>query len=180
LGSPGGETGTGIALDTAGNPHVIGTTSAAGFPVTATAADLTFNGATDTFVTRINAAGTAVTYSTYLGSPGRDIGNGIAVRNGDDYLVGLTDNPAFPIAGAPFDPGFNGGLDAFVARIRAAGPLDYSTFLGGTGNETGFAIAVAGNTDVYVTGETTSNPFPTVAAVDPTYNGGIDAFVTRF
>jgi hypothetical protein len=181
LGSTGGDRGNGIALDTAGNAHVTGMTSSNTFPIAGPAFDPVFNGGTDAFVSRVAAGGGGpLLYSSYFGAPGRDIGFGIAVKNGDDYLVGVTDHAAFPIAGLSFDLTFNGTLDAFVARVAAAGPLAYSTFLGGAAEDTGFGIAVAPNTDVNVTGETRSNTFPLRAAADPTYNGGFDVFVTRF
>ena len=89
----------------------------------------------DAFVTKLNAAGSALVYSTYLGGSGDDDGNGIAVdSSGNAYVTGYTDSTNFPTANA-FQAAFGGGSgDAFVTKLNAAGSaLVYSTYLGGSG-----------------------------------------------
>jgi hypothetical protein len=154
--------------------------------VTPNAYDRTYNGGADAFVTlldtgRKGAAG--LRYSTYLGGSGDDVGRGIAVKGHDAYVTGGTGSPNFPVTGDAFQRTAGGGGDAFVAQLdtKRAGPagLGYSTYLGGSSQDLGRAIAARGH-DAYVTGETFSPDFPvSSSAYDRTYNGEQDAFVTR-
>jgi len=145
--------------------------------------DTTFNGGGDAFVTKLNAAGTALVYSTFLGGSANDAGFGIAVdAAGRAYVTGSTFSPDFPTTpGAPGTTFSGGQLDAFVTSLNAAGTaLAYSTFLGGSGNDQGIGIAVDAASNAYVTGFTSSADFPTIpGAFDTTFNGGDDAFVTK-
>ncbi len=182
----------GIALDSSGNAYVSGSTTSANFPTTVGAFDTTFNGSFDAFVTKLNATGSALVYSTFLGTVDFDFGDDIAVdSSGSAYVTGLTASPNFPTTVDAFDTTYNGGpTDVFVTQLNASGSaLAYSTFLGGSGNpqETGIAddqgtgIAVDSSGSIYVTGVTRSANFPTtVGAFDTTFNGVQDAFVAKF
>ena len=158
------------------------------YPTTTGAFDTTYNGGnTDAFVTKLNAAGSALAYSTFLGGTGGfqelDQGWDIAVDgSGRAYVAGGTDSPDFPTTTGAFDTTYNGGnADAFVTKLNAAGSaLAYSTFLGGTGDEEGRGIAVDGSGRAYVAGGTDSTDYPTTSgAFDTSLNGGRDAFVTK-
>ncbi|MCB0206697.1 MAG: SBBP repeat-containing protein, partial [Anaerolineae bacterium] len=143
-----------------------------------------FNRGADGFVARLNAAGTALIYATYLGGSGEDIGFAIALDGSDNVCIaGKTTSSDFPVTAGSFDTTFNGGSsDAFVARLNAAGTgLDYASFLGGSRFEEGTDIDVDDTGDATVTGTTYSTDFPTTPnAFDPDYNGGTsDAFVAR-
>jgi len=191
LGGSGLDQGFGIAVDAAGNAYVTGQTSSTNFPTTPGAFDTTHNGFADAFVTKLNPTGSApLVYSTYLGSgAGDDRGFGIAVDGGGNAYVTGVAFPGFPTTPGAFDTTFNGGVDAFVTKLNAAGsaPLVYSTFLGGLGEDRGQGIAIDGAGNAYVTGRTlVTNPpsFPTTpGAFDTTPNGfgaGLfDAFVTK-
>ncbi|MBI2828549.1 MAG: Ig-like domain-containing protein, partial [Acidobacteria bacterium] len=134
LGGGSTESGNGIAVDAAGHAFVTGQTLSSGstpFPTTADALDLTRDGASDAFVTKLNLAGSGLSdlvYSTYLGGGGTESGNGIAVdAAGNLYVTGQTSSsstaPAipFPTTARAFDPSFNGGTqDAFVAKFGEA------------------------------------------------------------
>jgi hypothetical protein len=178
LGGNGEEDGRGIAVDGAGNATVVGLTGSSNFP-TVNALYPTSSGIQDAFVTRLNAAGNAVTYSTYLGGSGYDQANAVAVdASGNAYVIGYTDSPNFPIAGAM--RAWDGAYDAFVSKLNATGSgLVYSTYLGGSGGDFGDAIAVDGTGNAYVAGHTDSPDFPTVAAVqtlsDPLGNAFVGA-----
>ena len=182
----------GIAVDASGNAYVVGTTFSTDFP-TASPFQPAHGGSGevpfDAFVTKLNAAGNALVYSTYLGGSGRDDGLDIAVdSSGNAYLWGATDSSDFPTA-SPFQPANAGGFHAFVTKLNAAGSaLVYSTYLGGSGTDGGvFAIAVDTSRNAYVTGLTTSTDFPTVNPFQPAFAGGSaspggsgsDAFVTK-
>jgi hypothetical protein len=140
----------------------------------------TKRGSYDAFVTKVNANGQSLAWSSYLGGAGKDEGHGIAVDgNGNVYVTGKTESSDFPTTGG-FDTTLGlDGLDAFVTKVTAGGSLAWSSFLGGTIGDTGNGIAVDGNGNVYVTGETASTDFPTTGGFDTTHGGLIDAFVTK-
>jgi hypothetical protein len=180
LGGSGDDSGQGIAVDAAGNAYVTGYTTSTDFP-TANALQAANGGGRDGFVAKLNAAGTALVYSTYLGGSGDEFGRGIVVdAAGNAYVTGDTSSTDFPTAN-PLQAGNGGGsTDAFVAKLNGAGTaLVYSTYLGGSGDDSGQGIAVdaAGNT--YVTGYTTSTDFPTANSLQPANAGGYDAFVAK-
>jgi hypothetical protein len=193
LGGAGREQGQGIAVDASGNAYVTGLTESSdspftpayeGFPVTPGAFQNT--GSFDAFVTKFNAQGSALVYSTYLGgSSGVDRGWAIAVDGaGSAYVTGDTTATNFPTASA-IQNTYGGGLsDAFVTKLNAAGSgLVYSTFLGGNLTDEGRGIALDQNGDAYATGDTSSNNFPTVNPIQGDNGGGLsnhdDAFVVR-
>ena len=181
LGGDGNDAGFDIAVR-GDNAYVTGFTAAFNYPTTPGAFDTTLNTvARDAFVTKLNAAGSALIYSTYLGGSSADDGNGIAVdTRGRAYVAGFTGSTDFPTTPGAFDTTLNGG-DTFVTKLNASGSaLDYSTFLGGAGDDLGFGIAVDGSGSAYVTGFTNSTDYPTTrGAFDRTFNGGGDAFVTK-
>jgi Calx-beta domain/Carboxypeptidase regulatory-like domain/Beta-propeller repeat len=118
-------------------------------------------------------------YSTYLGGNGVDVNDAIAVDgSGNAYLSGSTSSTNFPGATPPL----HGQDDVFVVKFNATGSaLIYSTYLGGSGSESGFDIAIDSGGDAYVTGKTTSANFPLLNAFKSSYSGGTDedAFVSR-
>jgi hypothetical protein len=187
LGGSGDEYGWAIAVDGAGNAYVTGVTGSTTFPgVTGSSIQPANGGGDDAFVTKINATGTAIVYSTFLGGSGSDGGKGIAVDgSGNAYVTGVTDSATFPgVTGSSIQPVNGGGTaDAFVTKINAAGSaIVYSTFLGGSASDECHAIAVDGSGNAYVTGATASTTFPGVTAgsIQPAYGGGpYDAFVTK-
>jgi hypothetical protein len=183
LGGSGDDVGRGIAVDGTGSAYVTGFTSSGNFPTTVGAFDATYNGVTDAFVTKLNAGGSAPLYSTYLGGSAFDAGHGIALDGANSaYVTGFTHSGDFPTTPGGFDTTLDGPSDAFVTKLNPAGsaPLVYSTYLGGSSEDIGFAIAVDGTASAYVTGSTRSIDFPTtVGAFDTSHNGNADAFVTK-
>ena len=118
-------------------------------------------------------------YSTYLGGNNEDVAQGIAVDgSGQAYVTGHTYSPNFPVLNAN-QPIFGGGQDAFVTKLTAAGMVAYSTYLGGNAQEIGYGIAVDGNGQAYVTGNTRSPNFPVLNASQPLFGGFEDAFVAK-
>ncbi|MBM3747347.1 MAG: hypothetical protein FJW34_16295, partial [Acidobacteria bacterium] len=159
-----------------------GQTTSADFPATGGALDTTSNGSDDVFVAKLNPAGTAIVYSTYLGGSGADSGTAIAVdSSGNAYVTGSTESSNFPTTAGAFDTTANGGTDVFVAKLNPTGTaLVYSTFLGGSGLDAGWAVAVDSVGSAYVAGTTWSVGFPTTAgAFDTSHNGGADVFVAK-
>ncbi len=199
LGGSGNDIGHAIAVDSAGAAYVTGQTSSTNFPgANVSPIQANWVGSNDVFVTKLNPEGTALVYSTYLGGSGNDIGHAIAVDStGNAYVTGETDSPTaagpglipFPTLGA-IQPLYRGGGDAFITKINAAGnALVYSTYLGGSGNERGYGIAVDASFNAYVTGHTSSSQgsvpgpgdFPTAAPLQAQNAslGNFDAFVTK-
>ena len=181
LGGSAVEFGTRVAVDTAGNAFVTGTTSSPEFPTTAGAFDRSANGAFDAFVTKVNAAGSALVYSTFLGGQGFDSGSGLAIDSaGNAYVSGSAGSTDFPVTPGAFDT-LPDGSSAFVSKLNPAGStLVYSTVLDGIGDESANAIVLDAVGNAWVTGITNSADFPvTVTAADPSFNGVADAFVTE-
>lgn len=179
--------GYGISALSQNAIFVTGSTASNTFPITPGVVQPVYGGgATDAFVTEINAIGVPfVVYSTFLGGGRSDIGYSIAVAgNLDAYVTGSTTSAAptpFPTTPGAFQPVLAGGTDAFVTEVNPAGnALVYSTYLGGTGNDFGRGIALDTAGEAYVTGYTTSLNFPVPGCFQCVNAGGNDAFVTKF
>ena len=181
--------GMAIAVDTAGNAYMTGwtRTPGSGFPGAADSPiQSTYGGGNDdAFVTKLNATGTTLVYSTYLGSSGPDEGRQIVVDTGGNaYVTGITGSSNFPGTGSsPMQNTLSGISDAFVTKLSTAGTaLVYSTYLGGSGRDGGVGIAVDAAGNAYVTGDTESSDFPRAAGspIQNAHGGGIlDAFVAK-
>lgn len=162
LGGSGTDTASGIAIDGSGNAYITGQTNSPDFssPRHAFQAQLVGTG-TNSFVTKLNAQGTDIIYSTYLGQSAGDLTHAITVdRVGNAYVTGETTG-GIPRTVGVAQPASGGGIDAFISKLNARGVLTYSTYLGGVGNEVAYAIAVDGAGDAYITGSTSSATFNT-------------------
>jgi hypothetical protein len=175
LGGSDYDLGSGIAVGVLGNAYVTGSTNSADFPTTAGAFQATPGAG---FVTNIDPTGSTLVYSTYLVGA---VGAGIAVDGaGHAYVTGFA-GPNFLTTAGAFQPAFGGVGDAFVTKLDPTGStLVYSTYLGGSGGDGSFGIAVDGTGNAYITGSTGSTDFPTTpGAFQPTLAGVDDAFVTK-
>ncbi|MGH2820323.1 MAG: SBBP repeat-containing protein, partial [Actinomycetota bacterium] len=177
LGGSNHDFGNGIATDAKGNAYVVGATYSNNFPTTVGAFDRSLAAAPDVFVGKLNPAGSALVYSTYLGgtptpvpaggSDPFEFGRGIAVdAAGNAYVTGQTTSGNFPTTPGAFDRSFNGGFyDAFATKLtRDGSDLVYSTFLGGSSYEGPYfvdAVALDPRRNVYIAGFTTSPDWPT-------------------
>ncbi|HQR34766.1 MAG TPA: SBBP repeat-containing protein [Blastocatellia bacterium] len=182
------EAGYGITVDALQNAYITGFTTSPGFP-TVSAIQPNFGGVEDVFIAKLNAAGSALVYSTFLGGDRAEEAKQIALDPlGNAYVTGYTFSLNFPTVNA-LQKNYGGSVDAFVTKINATGSaIIYSTFLGGTGSEnTGL---IADNTPVggiavdslgyaYITGKTESANFPVARAVQPALHGDNDAFVAK-
>ncbi len=197
LGGSGQDYGEGITVDSAGNAYVTGQTYSTDFPVTSDAfqrANHSTNGG-NAFVAKLNPAGTALVYSTYLGGDGNsegsgDNGHGIAVdTSGDAYVTGAASSTDFPVTSGAFqkvnNAAANEGSNTFITKLNLAGTaLIYSTYLGGSRGDGGIGIAVDTSGDAYVTGASSSTDFPVTSGAFQKANNATakfpyNAFITK-
>ncbi len=197
IGGSNDDYGLAIAIDSSGNAYLTGYTDSSDFPrvnqiAGACQGSCGTAGNRNAFVTKINAAGSALVYSSYIGGSGAAVADAIAIdSSGDAYVTGQTNSTDFPIVNqipgaCQGSCGTGGYLDVFVAKINAAGSaLVYSSYIGGSNDDYGLAIAVDSLDNVYVTGETYSTDFPRVNQIPGACQGSCgtgsnyDVFVTK-
>jgi len=187
VGGIGGDTGNSIAVDSFLDAYVAGFTNSSSFPSAGKPYQSAYGGDTDAFITKINAAGTTLIYSTYLGGSGTDVATALAQSNGSAYVTGYTSSTNFPTVAPistafPFQQNYVKGAssNAFVSELSSDGStLVYSTYLGGSVADYGQGIAVDANGNAYVTGSTQSPDFPTQSPLQGNLNGSTNAFVTE-
>lgn len=169
----------GVAVDSSGNVYLAGSTTSTNLP-TVRPAQAAAGGGLDGYVAKVDLTGSRVVYSTYLGGVDEDRAQAIAVdAAGNAYVTGATYSTAFPTVNPT--QAKNGGMsDAFVTRLSPTGEMTFSTYLGGTDEDRGFGIVADNQSNVYVTGSTSSANFPTLNPLQGGQNGGIDGFVARF
>jgi hypothetical protein len=183
LGGTGFDTGYALALDTCGNPVVIGSAGNGTFPVTEGAYDWSYNGGSfDVFVAKMDASNADLIWSTFLGGSRWDEGFAVVLDpSGSAVVTGYTQSSNFPTTAGAFDESYNGSTDAFVAKLDASGSfLRHSSFVGGSSSDVGNALGLDTAANAVLAGETGSSDFPTTeGAYDGSYNGGSgDVFVT--
>lgn len=164
-----------VGVDASGYAYVTGKTSSTDFPTTASATQRTFAGGSyDAFGLKLSPNGDALTYSTYIGGSGTDIGYGACPgASGAGVFTGSTDSGNLPVTTGAYDASANGSTDVFVTSVLGSGAFGYSTYVGSSGAENGQAVAVRSNGHVVIAGQTTSSGYPTsVGAYDRTHGGG--------
>ncbi|MBI1336224.1 MAG: choice-of-anchor D domain-containing protein [Phycisphaera sp.] len=166
--------GFSVAVAPDGSVYVTGQTFSSGW--VSGGYDIDYGGGADGFVVKLNAAGQHL-WSTYLGGTATDNGNSVAVAtDGSVYVTGSTYSSGWVSGG--YDTSQNGDADGFVVKLNTAGQYQWSTYLGGTGNDYGYFVAVAPDGSVYVAGETESSGWVS-GGYDTSQNGSIDAFLVR-
>jgi uncharacterized protein (TIGR03437 family) len=179
FGGTSGDAVRGAAADAAGNVVIAGETRSLNFPVVNAIQPHYGGGAYDAFVAKLNANGSAVLYSTYLGGSGEDHAGGVALDSlGNAYVTGLTFSTDFPVANAIQNTNA-GNSDVFLTKINAGGSaIIFSTYLGGSGADTVASVAVDAAARAYLGGITASPDFPLAAPTQRSYGGGAnDAFL---
>jgi hypothetical protein len=185
LGGSNGDYAYALAIHpTTGDVYVAGYTVSTDFPRTSGGAQASNNGSSDAFVARLNSNLTQILQSTYLGGSGSDYAYALAIHpiTGEVYVAGYTWSTNFPKATGGAQASFGGRNDAFVARLNSSlTQILQSTYLGGSGNDDAYALAIHPTTgEVYVAGETWSTNFPkATGGAQASRDGRKDAFVAR-
>lgn len=171
-----------MAMGTDDSPFLCGATTSSNFPSTPGSFDPSHNGGNDVFVVKMTPDGSGITYGTFLGGTGSDLGEVIVADvSGDVVLTGSTTSTDFPTTSGAYDTSYNGVKDAFVTRLDAAGEtLVYSTYVGGSGDDEPWSLVVDPDGAPIFSGYVQSVDFPTtVAAFDQSHNGLQDANITQ-
>jgi len=182
LGGTGDDSGQSIIVDPSGNAYLTGYTRSYDFPIK-NAIQTRLRGSTEAFVTKINADGSDLVYSTYLGGSSENYGWGIAVDSlGNTLVRGDTSSRDFPIVHAIQPTHGGGSFNCFLTKLSADGnSFVYSTYWGGSIGEGGIGLAVDAAGNAYLAGYTASNDFPTVNPIQSRHVGsGFDAFLSKF
>ena len=182
LGASSSDFGFGIAVDSSGQAYVAGQTESMTFPTTQGVLQSIYHGGlSDCFVSKLNASGNALVYSTLLGGRNLDVCSAIVIdAAGNAYVTGATHSSDFPTY-QPIQSDLRGTSNAFVVKINPTGSAAvYSTFLGGSNVDQATCIALDVLGDAYVAGSTSSFDFPTTSqAVQTFLRGSQNAFVTK-
>ena len=181
LGGSGDDRAFGVAVDASNDTYVTGWTQSTNFPVVG-GVQSHLSGVRDAFITKLNPAGSALVYSTYLGGTGVDYGNAIAVDSlGEAVIVGDTTSTNLPVTAGVFQRTLAGGQDAFVARLAANGAsLSFLTYFGGNSTDNGTTVGIDPTGPIVIGGGTNSTNLPVLLAFQPHSGGGQDGFVTKF
>lgn len=171
-----------LMLDKDNNPVFTGR-AASGFPTTTGAFDQTYNGGlTDGIIVKLSKDGTQLLYSSYIGGPGDDFARDFTIDYHGNLVITGYCGTGFPLTACPYDDTYNGGTsDCFITKFDiSTSSLLYSSYFGGSGNETGNNIITSVDT-IILLGSTTSLNLPVTSnAYDQTYNGGTnDMFVVK-
>jgi hypothetical protein len=171
----------GLAIDTGDNVYVSGKTNSIDFP-TASPFQGSNTGGYDAYVAKLDSTGTTLVYSSYLGGSGNEVARDLGIDSSNNiYVTGFTDSLDYPTS-SPYQGSNAGGTnDAFLSKVDASGSfLTYSTYLGGTGNEEVYGIAVDGSGSAYIVGSTDSADLPVASPYQGAPTGFGDAFITKF
>ncbi|HQV51865.1 MAG: PKD domain-containing protein [Flavobacteriales bacterium] len=195
LGGSSGENPHSMIVNSLGELCILGSTSSSNYPVSSAAMSSSNGGGTDMVITHFSADCSSVIGSTYVGGTAEDGVNSMWGNYGETYrgeifldgannilVASFTSSSNFPTTAGCLQAGLGGAQDAVVLAIQPnCSSLLYSTYLGGTANDSGLGLRIAANGDVFVTGGTESSNFPTTpGSVTPSYMGGTrDGYVVR-
>ena len=171
----------GLTIDNAGNAYITGPTKSTDFPLQNPIQSTYGGGNFDSFIAKLNSSGSALEYSTYIGGSDFDMTGGIVIDNADNaYVVGFTRSTDFPTLN-PFQNSNGGGFDFFLTKVNSTGSnWEYSTYLGGSGDDFGGGIDVDRQGNIYVTGGSASSNFPLQNVYQTSLGGANSAIVSKF
>ena len=176
--------GNSIAIDASGNVYITGATTSTNYPTTSGAYQTALGGYSDAFITKLNSAGSALVYSTFIGGNGNSDAHGASIAidaSGNAYIMGTTESINYPTTSGAYQTTLVGSYNAFVTKLNSTGSaLVYSTYIGGNTIDQGNSISIDANGNAYITGTTTSTNYPTTSgAYQDTLGGNGNAFVTK-
>jgi hypothetical protein len=172
------EAGFSVKVDSSGNVYVAGITPSADFP-TQSPHQPASGGNYDAFITKLNPSGSALLYSTFFGGSDEDRIYSIALgANNEMFVAGYTYSTNFPTM-TPYQSSNRGLNDGFIARFTASGTLNYSTYIGGTNQDSANFIKNEGSNIVAFAGSTSSTNFPTASPLQPNNAGNTDFFAGK-
>lgn len=180
LGGTGMDQPAGIAADSDGNTFIAGFTRSLNFPLV-NPIQSQIAGDSDIFISKVNAEGTAILSSTYIGGAGSDLATGIALGNdGSVFVSGITSSVDFPSVHA-FQPALRGSSDAFVLKLDGGvSTLQFSTYFGGSGDEENSSVAADTSSGAVLAGSTKSADLPLLRPFQASSGGNVDGFIARF
>jgi Tol biopolymer transport system component len=180
IGGSGDDGGYAVALNSSAEAYITGFTSSPNFPTVAALQPLYGGGTFDAFFVRLNATGSSLIYSSYAGGSGEDFGTGIALDSSRNiYGIGTTSSTNLTTVN-PIQPFNAGGYDAYVIELTPSGSaIKFATYAGGSGTDSGNAIAVDSSGSIYAIGDTSSTNLTTVNALQSFNAGGVDAFLAK-
>ncbi len=175
------ENANAIAIDSSGNIYITGFTGSSDYPTTSGGYDTSYNNGGDVFVSKVNSSLSSLLASTFIGGLSDDQANALSIDSaGDVYITGFTKSASYPTTSGAYDTSINGLRSVFVSKIDSSlSSLLASTFIGGLSDDQANALSIASAGDVYITGFTKSESYPTTSgAYDTSHNGVKDLFVT--
>jgi hypothetical protein len=179
LGGLGWDAVYGMAVGPDGSFYVTGFTNSPDFPLRDPLQPIP-HGSEEAFISKLNPSGSALVFSTYLGGRWGDYGSGVGLDDtGNVYLVGTTDSSDFPVVNA-LQPTLGGGYDCFVTQLNPGGTqIVYSTFLGGSDDDSATSLVVDASGHVHFSGLSSSTDFPTVEPFQAQLRGRRNALIAR-
>lgn len=179
LGGDGTDSAWGIDVDSGGKAYIVGNTNSSNFP-TANGYQTSMAGVKDAFITCFDSSGTSLYYSTYFGGSESDAAAHVIVNgSGSAYIVGSTYSSDFPVKRS--SSSYSGSADAFVTMFdTAGGSINFSTFLGGSSDDSGRGIVLDSSGNIIIAGTTESWDFPDSNAYQSAYGGNEDAFLAKY
>ncbi|MCK5083368.1 MAG: SBBP repeat-containing protein, partial [Candidatus Omnitrophica bacterium] len=184
FGGSGYDLGTDLIVDSTGSIFLTGRTESSNFPTTGGLEyDTTHNGNADAFIIKFHPNLINLLASTFLGGSNYDLGYSVGIdTNNNVYVTGETSSANFPTTAGAYSSNNSGGSDGFISKLDSnLTNLLSSTYLGGSGSDKSYSLAIDSNDNIHIAGETNSTDFPTTYnAYDTSYNGGGDIFVSKF
>ncbi|HLV01294.1 MAG TPA: SBBP repeat-containing protein, partial [Acidobacteriota bacterium] len=180
LGGSGDDDGFALAVNSAGQAAIVGSTNSPDFPLEKAFQNTAGGGTSDAFLVVVSGTDSSLVYSTFLGGSGEDVATSVTATGGQELIVtGYTRSSNFPVQNA-LEFEFQGIVDVFITKINPSGSAPaFSTYLGGARDDLGRQVLVDSQGNILVAGTTRSTDFPLEAAYQSTAAGSDDSFLVK-